>query len=65
METLGVKTIFVKFFDVDWEPLSRQPIPVATLQTSTYRLPDNFELIPVIFITNSCVENLDTTRPIG
>lgn len=62
MERLNVKTLYVKFFDVDLDPQTHEPVPVAILRPASYQLPQGIRIIPVVFITNALIENLDTTR---
>lgn len=60
LDSLHTKTLYIKFFDVDWNNSTSQPAPVAKLQHTGYRLPVQFEVIPVVFITNECIRQLDT-----
>jgi len=61
LEDLRVNTLYVKYFDVDWDPSVRAPAPVAPLRPSSGKLPPGIGVIPVIFITNACMENLDSS----
>ncbi len=62
LDSLNVKTIYLKFFDVDWEPVSRQAIPLAKLQVPGEGIPFKFNIVPTVFITNACVQNLDSSQ---
>ena len=71
LDSLKVKTIYLKIFDVDWDETSKQPLPVAKLTVNeesikSLRAPgtNNFKLnvIPVIFITNECIKNIDSAQ---
>jgi hypothetical protein len=54
MKELGVKHLYVRFFDVDWNPYAQEPLPVATI--SNVNLSEsNPEITPSIFITNEVV----------
>lgn len=57
LASLHVKKLYVKFFDVDWDETSRQPIPLASVEIDTIRL-TGLEIVPTIFITNRCLLNL-------
>ena len=59
LNTLHVKTIYVKFFDVAWDATTQQPIPLAKISfvDTAYR---SFNIIPTIFITNECIQKIDT-----
>ena len=62
LDSLHVKTLYIKFFDVDWSNTAAAPVPVAKLMNKGYRLPGKFEVIPVVFITNECIRQLDTSK---
>lgn len=62
LDSLGVNTLYVKFFDVDWDPQQQKPVPVAKLQGSGDAWPVNKWAIPVVFITNSCIQQIDSGR---
>lgn len=51
LDSLGVKKLYVKFFDVDWDEASNQPLPHASVQIDAARLAE-LEIVPVVFITN-------------
>jgi hypothetical protein len=57
IDTLKVQTIYLKFFDVDWNNNTGAPIPVAQLRItdSSYLQSQRLNIIPVIFITNECI----------
>ena len=62
LDSLKVKTIYLKFFDVDWDEQTRQPKPVAKLQATNYRLQAGFQIIPTVFITNECIQKIDSSQ---
>jgi hypothetical protein len=62
LDSLKVKTIYLKFFDVDWDEATRKPLPVAKLQASRDQLQGGFTIIPVVFITNECIQRIDTSQ---
>jgi len=59
-----IKTLYTKFFDVDWDPTTGQPLPVAQVrfQDSAFLKQDSIQIIPVVFITNSCIKNIDSSQ---
>ena len=61
MATLGVNTLYLKFFDVDWDEESRLAKPVAKIriEDSAYR---NYNVIPTVFITNSCIQKISSLQ---
>lgn len=62
LKELQVSTLYLKCFDVDWNPATSQAIPVAKLQQTGYHLPAGITVIPVVFITNECLARMDTGR---
>jgi hypothetical protein len=53
LDSLHVNTLYIKFFDVDWDGLTRQPVPKAVVRFDG--LP-NCTLIPTVFITNETLQ---------
>ncbi|MEO8236586.1 MAG: hypothetical protein ABI576_00660 [Flavobacterium sp.] len=54
IKEMKVSHLYVRFFDVDWNPFLKQPLPVATIRD--IRLNEsNPEITPSIFITNEVV----------
>ncbi len=64
LDALSVKTIYVKFFDVDWETSSKEAIPVAKMQACDKQLFQQHNIIPTVFITNECMQQIDSTQSI-
>lgn len=62
LDSLKVRTLYIKFFDVDWSEESRSPIPVAKLQATNYKLPELIQVIPTVFITNECIQKIDSSQ---
>lgn len=56
VDTLQLKHIYMRLFDVDWNPYSARPLPVATSWGFT---DDNnrLEITPSVYITNKVVLN--------
>lgn len=57
LDSLQVKKLYIKFFDVDWDFNRRSPEPHASVILNTNHI-DKFEIIPTIFITNRTLKNL-------
>lgn len=59
---LQVNTQYIKFFDVDWNPVRKQAQPLAAIRFANgYQdALKNCQLVPVVFITNECMRHLDT-----
>lgn len=56
-DSLGVKKLYAKFFDVDWDAAFGEPAPLAEVQLA----PDTYaglEIAPAVFITNRTLERL-------
>jgi hypothetical protein len=71
LDSLRVETIYLKFFDVAWNKAAQAPMPVAKLSVDEPSIAslrasntNNFayQIIPVIFITNECIQKLDTSQ---
>jgi hypothetical protein len=62
LDSLKVKTIYLKFFDVDWDEATRKPLPVAKLQATSKEHLKGFSIIPTVFITNECIQKIDTSQ---
>ncbi len=62
LDSLKVKTIYLKFFDVDWDEEGKKPVPVAKLQATSYKLKEGISIIPTIFITNACIQKIDSMQ---
>ena len=58
MDELNVKHMYVRFFDVDWNPYSKEPLPVATIRDIRLHK-NNPEITPSVFITNEVVLQSD------
>ncbi len=57
VDSLRVRKIYLKFFDVDWNPISQSPQPLAITRILS-SLPDSIAVIPTIFITNRTFEHV-------
>ncbi|GAB3957629.1 hypothetical protein GCM10028805_50690 [Spirosoma harenae] len=55
LESANVNKLYLHFFDVDWDPKTRQPIPKALVR---FRQKPLGNIIPVVFITNRTLLNL-------
>ena len=53
---LGVKHLYVRYFDVDWNPYAKQAKPVATIKYIDFN-DSNVQITPSVFITNDVVLN--------
>lgn len=62
LDSLKVKTIYLKFFDVDWDEVTRKPLPVAKLQVTGKEQLKGFSIISTVFITNECIQKIDSSQ---
>ncbi|NOU38953.1 MAG: hypothetical protein HOO89_09585 [Ferruginibacter sp.] len=60
--TLKINTLYLKFFDVDWDDVDNSPKPIAKLQISdsNYLQSSTLNIVPTIFITNECIYKIDS-----
>ncbi len=61
LNALQVQTLYIKFFDVDWNEETGQPKPVAK-KIFEYSAYQHFKIIPTVFITNSCIQKIDSSQ---
>jgi hypothetical protein len=52
-----VKKLYAKFFDVDWDEATAQPMPLAAIELDTTLL-HGIEIVPCIFVTNRTLLSL-------
>ena len=64
LDSLHVNTIYLKFFDVDWDKDKQHPIPKATVRVidSAYLNQKKIKIIPTVFITNECIQKVDSAE---
>ena len=55
LDDLNVRNLYIKFFDVVWDPLQQTPRPVAKILFSET---PSASITPVVFITNETLQNL-------
>jgi len=59
LQALGVSRLYAKFFDVDWDEISGQIVPLASIQIDTAGL-HRLEIVPVVYITNRTWEHIES-----
>lgn len=64
LHDLHIKTLYVKFFDVAWDASGNTAVPVAALQASENQLPADVSVVPVVFITNECIQKIDSAAAV-
>jgi hypothetical protein len=57
IESNEIKKIYTRFFDVDWDPSTKQAMPVGSLKFLSNKI-SGVEIIPTIFITNKTFLNI-------
>jgi hypothetical protein len=64
LDTLQVKNLYVKFFDVDWniDKEEADPRAIVRIVDTTYLRTNKINIIPVVFITNECIQKLDSAH---
>ena len=66
LEKLQVKRLYIKFFDVVWDDTRQQPSPVAKLQptagATAWLSAHPIEIIPTVFITNECMQQIKSDQ---
>lgn len=57
LKETGIQKLYVRFFDVDWNPNINAAVPVGDVTIETKKV-DGVVIIPVVFITNRTFTNL-------
>ena len=52
LRNLQVRKMYTRLFDIDLDPATHQPIPIAPIQFPS-TIADTFEFVPVVFITQN------------
>lgn len=60
--SLGVTTLYIRLFDVVWNPVKKTPEPAAKLLVKDTAWLLQKKIIPVIFITNECFYGQDSAQ---
>lgn len=62
LDTLQVKKLYLKFFDVAWDPVAQNALPLAKVQVtgpaSRWLSDHAIAIIPTVFITNECMQRI-------
>lgn len=61
MKATGASDIYLRFFDVDWDEATGDAAPVAIVRFPQDGTPLDFNITPVIFITNRTLRHLEDT----
>ena len=64
VDSLQVSTLYLKFFDVEWNEISKQPNPVAQVRVIDKDYLQKINIVPVIFITNESILKIDSIQSI-
>ncbi len=59
LDSLAVNTLYLKYFDVDWDDVARQPMPKAMIRFKNQPV---YNIIPTVFITNECLQRADSLQ---
>ena len=62
LKKLKVETLYLKYFDVDWNRVTKGPVPVAKIRITDAEYLKTKKIIPTIFITNECILAIDSTQ---
>jgi len=61
LQDAGTQDLYVRFFDVDWDPAANDPAPQATVRFPQEGAKVPFRITPVVFITNRTLLHLADT----
>jgi hypothetical protein len=69
LDSLKVRTLYIKFFDVVWDEAKKDAMPVSKLLADKNALAfirqasgSTFTIIPTVFITNECMQRIDSAQ---
>jgi hypothetical protein len=62
MHKIGVNHLYVRFFDVDWNPYENEALPVASIRNIWGMDIKKMAMTPSIFITNTVMEKSSQTQ---
>jgi len=65
LDSLKVKKLYVRFFDVHWDRASKEVIPISVLQWNHFDPGHQLEIVPVVFISNISLEKKDYDKGIN
>lgn len=57
LEQAGVRRLYVKFLDIDWDESRNEPVPVTTLTRDSGAF-GAYQIIPCVFITNRTFDRI-------
>ncbi|HEX2953303.1 MAG TPA: hypothetical protein VHR47_04885 [Bacillota bacterium] len=57
LNRLKVTTLYIRFFDVVWNPVTNRPAPNSTIHFKQ-KIPKGIQLIPTVFITNETLSKI-------
>ncbi|MCP9751746.1 hypothetical protein EGI32_12310 [Ferruginibacter sp. HRS2-29] len=62
IQDLDINTIYLKFFDVEWDARTRAEVPVAQVRIVDTVFLQHKKIIPAVFITNECIQQADSLK---
>jgi len=64
LDSLSVKKLYVKFFDVEWDANKKMPVPLALLEIRKLESwkDGKLEMVPCVFITNRTFQNISEDK---
>jgi len=58
MDSLSVKKLYIRFFDVIFDGEKQKAVPVSQLEYKFFDTGHKMEIVPVVFISNNCIKKL-------
>lgn len=62
LNDLKVKKLYVRFFDVDWNPNIKEAVPIGHVSLNSIGNLDSLQVVPTIFITNRTLLNISDKK---
>jgi hypothetical protein len=60
LDQLQIRKLYIRFFDVDWDQLTRSVVPKAVIRFA--KKPSGLTVVPVVFITNQTLIRCPTSE---
>jgi len=55
LSNLKIKKLYIRFFDIEYDEISKNPMPVGTIRFAN-KVPEGIEVIPVVYLTNKALQ---------
>ena len=64
LSDLKIKKLHIRFFDIEYDEISKNPMPVGTIRFAN-KVPEGIDVVPVIYITNKTLQKTADGSMVG